>query len=111
MRRLLPRSLVGQMALLLGVALLVAQLVNFALILNERQKLSLAQNQGPAITRFVSTAADVAQAAPEFGAGCSRTAHSAARASRSAAESNVPAATAARCRRSHGAACAIAWPR
>ena len=64
--RLLPRSLVGQMALLLGTALMVAQLINFALILNERQKLSLAQNQGPAITRFVSTAADVALAAPEF---------------------------------------------
>src|SRR4051812_6001108 len=54
------------MTLLLGVALMVAQLINFALILNERQKLSLAQNQGPAITRFVSTAADVALAAPEF---------------------------------------------
>jgi signal transduction histidine kinase len=54
------------MALLLGVALLVAQLVNFALILNERQKLSLAQNQGPAITRFVAVAADLQQAAPEF---------------------------------------------
>ena len=66
MMRLFPRSLVGQMAILLGVALMVAQLVNFALILNERQKLSLAQNQGPAITRFVSTAADIAQAAPEY---------------------------------------------
>lgn len=64
--RLLPRSLVGQMAVLLGVALMIAQLVNFALILNERQKLSLAQNQGPAITRFVSTAADVAQAELEY---------------------------------------------
>ncbi|MEO7410889.1 MAG: ATP-binding protein [Sphingomicrobium sp.] len=64
--RLIPRSLIGQMAVLLGVALMVAQLVNFALILNERQKLSLAQNQGPAITRFVSTAADVAQAVPEY---------------------------------------------
>jgi signal transduction histidine kinase len=64
--RLLPRSLIGQMALLLGIALLVAQLVNFALILNERQKLSLAQNQGPAITRFVAVAADLQQAPPEF---------------------------------------------
>jgi signal transduction histidine kinase len=54
------------MALLIGAALLVAQLVNFTLILSERQKLSLAQNQGPAITRFVSTAADLANAAPEF---------------------------------------------
>lgn len=66
MRRLLPRSLAAQMALLLGIALLVAQLVNFALILNERQKLSLAQNEGPAITRFANVAADLAQAAPEF---------------------------------------------
>jgi len=64
--KLVPRSLPGQMALLLGLALLVAQLANFTLILNERQKLSLAQNQGPAITRFVSTAADVRQAVPEF---------------------------------------------
>jgi signal transduction histidine kinase len=65
-KRLLPRSLIGQMALLIGAALLVAQLVNFALTLSERQKLSLAQNEGPAITRYVSTALDVANAAPEF---------------------------------------------
>ena len=63
---LLPRSLVGQMAILIGAALMVAQSINFALILNERQKLSLAQNQGPAITRFVSVAADVGRAAPEY---------------------------------------------
>jgi signal transduction histidine kinase len=54
------------MALLLGVALLVAQLINFGLILNERQKLSLAQNEGPAITRFVTTASDLLQAPAEF---------------------------------------------
>jgi signal transduction histidine kinase len=54
------------MAVLLGVALLVAQLVNFALILNERQKLSLAQNEGPAITRFVDLAGGLAAARPEF---------------------------------------------
>jgi len=64
MSRLLPRSLAAQMALLLGVALLIAQLVNFALILNERQKLSLAQIEGPAITRFASLAADIAAAPP-----------------------------------------------
>ncbi len=64
--RLFPRSLGGQMAVLLGLALLVAQLANFALILNERQKLSLAENQGPAIVRFTSTAADLDQARPEF---------------------------------------------
>ena len=66
MKRFVPRSLAGQMALLLGIALLIAQLANFALILNERQKLSLAQNEGPAITRFASVAADVIQASPEF---------------------------------------------
>ena len=66
MRRLLPRSLIGQMALLIGAALLVAQLVNFTLTLSERQKLSLAQNEGPAITRFVSVAVDVANAQADF---------------------------------------------
>lgn len=66
MRRLLPKSLAGQMALLLGIALFIAQLANFALILNERQKLSLAQNQGPAITRFVNLATDYIQAPVEF---------------------------------------------
>jgi signal transduction histidine kinase len=66
MRRIFPRSLGGQMALLMAIALLVAQVVNLALILNERQKASLAQNQGPAITRFAGVAADVSQAAPEF---------------------------------------------
>ena len=65
-RRFLPKSLFGQLALLIGAALLVAQLVNFALILNERQKLSLAQNQGPAITRFAATASDLRQAPAEF---------------------------------------------
>ena len=66
MSRFLPRSLVAQVALLIGAALLVAQIANFALVLNEREKLSLAQNLGPAITRYASVAADVAQAAPEF---------------------------------------------
>jgi signal transduction histidine kinase len=61
-----PRSLAAQMALLLGVALLVAQLANFALILNERQKLSLAQIEAPAIDRFADAAADLAQAQPGF---------------------------------------------
>ncbi len=65
MSRLGPKSLAGQMALLLGLALLVAQIANFALVLNERQRLSLAENQGPAITRFADLAADVGQASPD----------------------------------------------
>ena len=60
MSRFLPKSLAGQMALLIGIALFLAQLVNFALLLNERQKLSLAQSETPAITRFVSAAVDIA---------------------------------------------------
>ena len=66
MKRFLPRSLAAQMLVVLGLALLVAQLVNFALILNEREKLSLAQNEGPAITRFVQVAADFQTAVPDL---------------------------------------------
>ena len=65
-RRWLPKSLAGQMAALIGLALLIAQLANFALILNEREKLSLAQNEAPALSAFARTASDVAEAQPEF---------------------------------------------
>jgi len=64
--RFLPKSLVGQMLLLMAAALLVAQLVNFAFILGEQQKLNLAQNEGPAVTRFVEAAGRVAAAPPEL---------------------------------------------
>lgn len=64
MRRLLPSSLLGQMLLLIGAALLVAQAVNFAFILNEQQKLSLARSEGPAIGRFTQAAAVVAATPP-----------------------------------------------
>jgi hypothetical protein len=63
-RRLLPSSLLGQMLLLMGAALLVAQAVNFAFILNEQQKLSLARSEGPAIGRFTQAAAVVAATPP-----------------------------------------------
>jgi signal transduction histidine kinase len=65
-RRWLPSSLLGQMLLLIGAALLVAQAVNLAFILNEQQKLSLARSDGPAIGRFTQAAAVVA-AAPTKG--------------------------------------------
>jgi signal transduction histidine kinase len=64
-RRLPPSSLLGQMLLLIGAALLVAQAVNLAFILNEQQKLSLARSDGPAIGRFTQAAAVVASAGPE----------------------------------------------
>src|SRR5205085_3059321 len=38
----------------------------FTLILNERQKTSLAQSQGPAVARFVTVASDLVQAPPDF---------------------------------------------
>jgi signal transduction histidine kinase len=56
--RFLPRNLAGQMVLLIGVALLVAQLANLALLLNEREKANLAQAEGPAVARFVQVAGD-----------------------------------------------------
>jgi signal transduction histidine kinase len=54
------------MAVLLGVALAIAQLANFGLILNEREKLSLAQDEGPAIIRFAGAVADVTEADAVF---------------------------------------------
>jgi signal transduction histidine kinase len=53
------------MLLLIGAALLVAQAVNFAFLLNEQQKLSLARNEGPAIGRFTQAASVIAATAPQ----------------------------------------------
>jgi signal transduction histidine kinase len=53
------------MLLLIGAALLVAQAVNFAFLLNEQQKLSLARNEGPAIGRFTQAASVLASSRPE----------------------------------------------
>jgi signal transduction histidine kinase len=66
MKLLLPRSLVGQMAVLIGVALLLATLAGFAFAVAERQQFNRAEVDSPAITRFTSTAADFMQAAPDF---------------------------------------------
>ncbi|HEX2762553.1 MAG TPA: HAMP domain-containing sensor histidine kinase [Allosphingosinicella sp.] len=65
MTRFLPRSLMGQMMLLMAVALLVAQLANLAFILNEQQKLNLAQNEGPALVRYAEVAQHVTRMPPE----------------------------------------------
>jgi signal transduction histidine kinase len=64
--RFLPQSLAGQMALLIGIALLLAQLASFAFVLVQRQQFNRAQIDTPVITRFTSTAADFTQAAPDF---------------------------------------------
>ena len=64
MRRLLPRSLIGQIALVMAVALLVAQAINFTLVLSERQRVNRAQIEGPAIGRFVFFVQRIAPLAP-----------------------------------------------
>lgn len=66
MKKLLPRSLVGRMAVLIGIALLLAQLASFAILLAQRHQFTRAEIDTPAITRFISTAADFQQAAPDF---------------------------------------------
>jgi len=52
-RRWPARSLSGQMALLLALALFIAQALNFTLLLRERRTLRLAQVTGPAVARLV----------------------------------------------------------
>jgi signal transduction histidine kinase len=54
LRRLVPRSLIGQMALVLAVVLLVMQGINFAAVRAERQRVAQAQLEGPVITRYLA---------------------------------------------------------
>lgn len=56
LKRLVPSSLTGQIALLVALALFVAQAINFALILRERRMLRFEQVTAPAITRVVDAA-------------------------------------------------------
>ncbi|RYE01046.1 MAG: HAMP domain-containing histidine kinase [Sphingomonadales bacterium] len=56
MRRFFPKSLTGQIALLVGIALFVAQAINFGLLLNERRGARFAQVIAPAVTRIVDAA-------------------------------------------------------
>ena len=50
--RFWPRRLAAQMAVLLAIALFVAQAINFTLLLHERRSLILEQTSGPAIARL-----------------------------------------------------------
>lgn len=56
MNSLGPRSLAGQLALLVDIALFVAQAINFALLLGERRERRLNQLVVPAIVRLVNAA-------------------------------------------------------
>jgi signal transduction histidine kinase len=51
--RFWPRSLAGQMALLIALALLVAQIINFSMLVNERRNFRFQQATGPAVARIV----------------------------------------------------------
>ena len=55
-RMLWPRSLAGQMALLVAIALFVAQAINFGLLLRGRRQLRFEQITTPVITRVVDAA-------------------------------------------------------
>lgn len=65
MKRLLPKSLIGQIALVMALALLVAQAINFSLVFSERQRLGRTQAEGPAIGRFVMLAQRLAALPPD----------------------------------------------
>lgn len=56
MRRFLPKSLIGQLALVMALALLVAQAINFGIVFSERTRAVRTQIEGPAVARFVGLA-------------------------------------------------------
>lgn len=62
MIRLLPRSLTGQIGLLVAVALFVAQAINFALLLQERSAARFGQVVVPAVTRLADAAERISAA-------------------------------------------------
>ena len=65
MRRLLPRSLIGQIALVMALALLAAQAINFGVLFAERQRASHFQIEVPPMARFVSLLQRLAATPPE----------------------------------------------
>jgi signal transduction histidine kinase len=57
--RFTPRSLSGQIALVLTAALLVASAINFGFLLAERRRSAIVESSGPAITRLADFAQQV----------------------------------------------------
>lgn len=55
MRRLLPKSLIGQIALVMAIALLIAQAINFGIVFSERQRATHTLIEVPPVSRFVTT--------------------------------------------------------
>ncbi|WP_294061523.1 ATP-binding protein [Sphingomonas sp.] len=60
----MPKSLAGQMALLVAIALFLAQAINFAMLLRERQAYRYGQVIGPAVTRLVDAGDRLANPTP-----------------------------------------------
>lgn len=67
MKLFLPRSIPGQLALVMAGALLVASLVNFLLLLGERERAAFIEQSGPAIARFTDVGVDVFASPPAEG--------------------------------------------
>ncbi len=67
MKRLLPRSLSGQLALVMACALLVASVVNIVLVLGERQRATFIEQTGGPIARFADAAATIVARPPASG--------------------------------------------
>jgi signal transduction histidine kinase len=55
-RKFLPKSLIGQLALVMALALLVAQAINFGIVFSERTRAVRTQVEGPAVARFIAFA-------------------------------------------------------
>jgi signal transduction histidine kinase len=64
LKRLAPKSLIGQIALVMALALLVAQAINFGLVFNERLRATRSQIEGPAESRFIALAQRIAPLDP-----------------------------------------------
>lgn len=56
LKRLVPASLIGQIALVIAAVLLVLQAISFVSLQSERRRFTQAQLEGPVMTRFVATA-------------------------------------------------------
>ncbi len=68
----MPRSLSGQMALLIAVALFVAQAINFTLALQDRRRARLDQATGPVVTRIIDADERIAAGRRVGGGGWNR---------------------------------------
>jgi signal transduction histidine kinase len=64
LKRFLPSSLIGQIALVMALALLIAQAINFGIVFSERQRATRAQIETPAMARFTGFAQRVVALPP-----------------------------------------------